>query len=314
LRISAFVLPTNLKMHSILQRYIAPQLSRLFLLLPIAQTILVLSAGINCSADGLKLQLISPSLIGERLEDGHVPAKERQLRIEQLFREVGCETALQPVDKKSANVICDLPGEMPDPIVVGAHFDFVDEGQGIVDDWSGASLLVSLYQTLKTSVRKHSYEFVAFAGEERGLKGSIQYVKEISARQKRVPDAFVNLECLGVAAPKVWVTRSNPALVQRLTVIAKAMHISLEGVNVDNLGDDDTHPFYNQHIPVISIHSLMPDNWRILHSSRDNSKVINMANYYDAYRLVAFYLEYLDAWSSPQPSPLAAVDPHSAHE
>lgn len=46
---------------------------------------------------------------------------------------------MQPIDKKSANVICDLHGQTSSPLIVGAHFDFADEGQGIVDDWSGVS-------------------------------------------------------------------------------------------------------------------------------------------------------------------------------
>jgi Zn-dependent M28 family amino/carboxypeptidase len=243
--------------------------------------------------------------VGERLREGSVRAKERQDLIERLFREVGCDVTLQPIDKKSANVICDLPGETSDTLIVGAHFDFADEGQGIVDDWSGTSMLVSLYQALKANVSKHSYEFVAFAGEERGLLGSTQYVKQLSARSNIVPQAFVNLECLGLTPPKVWVTRSTSILVQPLIEIANAMRIPLQGVNVDNIGDDDTRPFLSKKLPVISIHSVTQEKWQILHSQRDNLSAINPTDYYDAYRLVAFYLNYLDARLSQQMMPAA---------
>ena len=254
----------------------------------------LIACAICSAADGLQLKLVNPDLVDNRLREGNVRAKERQDLIERLFREVGCEVTLQPIDKKSANVICDLQGETTATIVVGAHFDFADEGQGIVDDWSGASMLVSLYQALKVNAPKHSYEFVAFAGEERGLLGSTRYVKELTARPKIAPQAFVNLECLGLTPPKVWVSRSTPILVQRLTEIANAMHISLQGVNVDKVGDDDTHPFLSKKIPVISIHSVTQEKWQVLHSKRDNVSAIDAADYYDAYRLVAFYLDYLD--------------------
>jgi hypothetical protein len=34
--------------------------------------------------------------------------------------------------------------------------------------------------------------------------------------------------------------------------------------------------------------------WTILHSSQDDAGAINTENYYSAYKLVAFYLAYLD--------------------
>ena len=211
-----------------------------------ATLLLAVCSAFSVTTDkGLRLNLLGPNLLSERLQQGHVRAKERQSAIERLFGEVGCQVSRQPVEGKSANVICDLPGETSATIVVGAHFDFVEHGQGIVDDWSGASLLVSLYQTLKPQTLKHSYEFVAFAGEERGLLGSARYIRELKKNSNPLPQAFVNLECLGLTPPKVWLTRSTPLLVQPLTTIASAMHIPLQAVNVDRVGDDDTHPFWS---------------------------------------------------------------------
>ena len=95
---------------------------------------------------------------------------------------------------------------MPSTIVIGGHFDYADQGKGIVDDWSGASLLPSLYQSLKEQKRKHTYVFVAFAAEERGLVGSTYFVKNLSTDQKASLRAFLNLECLGLTPVKVWIT------------------------------------------------------------------------------------------------------------
>jgi Zn-dependent M28 family amino/carboxypeptidase len=44
-----------------------------------------------------------------------------------------------------------MPGESDSEIIVGGHFDFVDHGQGIVDDWSGVALLPSLYEAEKSN-------------------------------------------------------------------------------------------------------------------------------------------------------------------
>ncbi len=108
-----------------------------------------------------------------------------------------------------------------------------------MDDWSGAALLPSLYQSLKlTEHRKHTYEFVAFTAEERGLVGSTRYVKELGPERRGTVKAFVNLECLGLTTPKVWVSRSTPNLVRLLGEIADATKTPIQGVNVDKVGDE----------------------------------------------------------------------------
>ena len=234
--------------------------------------------------EGLHVQLADPSVI-----------RERQSAIAKIFTDSGCEVRVQKVDKRSSNVICSLAGETAATIVVGAHFDFAEEGEGIVDDWSGAALLPSLFDALKTEHRAHTFEFVAFNEEERGLVGSARFVKELSAEERASLRAFVNLECLGLTPPKVWVHRSTPLLVQLLASVATAINVPLQGVNVDQVGDDDTHPFFDKGLPVICIHSVTQETWGILHSRRDNPNAINHRDYYDAYKLVAFYLAYLDS-------------------
>ena len=152
----------------------------------------------------------------------------------------------------------------------------------------------SLYQSLKSRPRQHTYVFVAFAAEESGLVGSSRYVKKLTKEQKALIRAFVNLECLGLAPVKVWVHRSTPALVGRLSEVARAIKILLQEVNVEQVGDDDTHPFLSAHIPVISIHSVTQETLRILHSDRDRMDAIHFDDYYAAYKLAAYYLAYLD--------------------
>jgi putative aminopeptidase FrvX len=247
-----------------------------------------------CLAEKLEVDLVVPALVKNRLESGAVGRRERQAAIRDLFGDAGCSAEEQRVDKNSGNVICTLPGQTSSTIVVGGHFDFADHGKGIVDDWSGASLLPSLYQALKSRPRQHTYVFVAFAAEEQGLVGSARYVKNLTAEQRALIRGFVNLECLGLTPVKVWTHRSTPALVARLVEVARAIEITVQGVNVDQVGDDDTHPFLSAHIPVISIHSVTQDTIGILHSERDQVAAIHFDDYYTAYKLVAYYLAYLD--------------------
>jgi len=266
---------------------------RFFRLTTLAKVAIILSA--HCMfAEDLKLRLVDQSDVETRLRAGVVPAGEREDLIAKLFREAGCEVSRQKVNKRSSNVICRLRGETPATIVVGGHFDFAEQGKGIVDDWSGTSLLPSLFEALKSAHRTHTFEFVAFTAEETGLAGSARFVKELTAEEKTNLQAFVNLECLGLNPPKVWFSRSTPLLVRLLAGVAAAIHIPLQGVNVEKVGDDDTHAFLDKKIRVISIHSITQETWGILHSARDNLDVINSTDYYNAYRLVAFYLAFLD--------------------
>ena len=248
----------------------------------------------SCTDQEISADLVKPEVIQSRLEAGAVKASERQDAIEQLFTHVGCAIQEQRVDKKSANVICTLPGETSSTITIAGHFDFVELDTGIIDDWSGTSLLPSLYQALKSRKRRHTYVFVAFTKEEAGLVGSSRYVKNLSAQEKGATRAFVNLECLGVSPAKVWESRSAPALLSRLLELGGALGMPVKGVNVEQVGMDDTFSFSPAKIPVITIHSLTQETFGLLHSKRDQLSAIRPGDYYDTYKLVALYLAYLD--------------------
>jgi Zn-dependent M28 family amino/carboxypeptidase len=107
---------------------------------------------------------------------------------------------------RSPNVICTLPGESGAVILTGAHFDFSGRGKGVVDNWSGAALLPSLYQSLADRPRRHTFVFVGYTGEEAGLLGSQSYVKQLTPEQRSKIAAAVNLDCLGLSSTKLWLT------------------------------------------------------------------------------------------------------------
>ena len=86
----------------------------------------------------------------------------------------------------------------------------------------------------------------------------------------------------------------SPALVTRLLEAAGAIGVTVQGVNVERVGDDDTHPFVSAHIPVISIHSLTQETVGILHSARDQMAAVHLDDYYTSFKLTAYYLAYLD--------------------
>ena len=223
---------------------------------------------------------------------------KRELRLQSLFEEAGCTgdnlTEQRVKHAQAPNVICTLPGSTGSEIVVGAHFDFVDRGKGVVDNWSGCSLLPSLFQSLKETARHHTFVFIGFTNEEEGLVGSSFYVHQLGKEARRNIQAMVNLDSLGVSSTKMEVDRADKKLTTALASVAGSLKLPLGIVNVHRVGRSDSDSFQDSKIPAICIHSLTNDTWTILHSPRDQFSAIRLDDYYDTYLLVRAYLAYLD--------------------
>lgn len=267
--------------------------------IPIFLIATIVAWSTSALAVSIKFHRLSKGEIRKDLTSFKRKNGDREVELRTLFQKAGCAPAELEEErvrrKDPPNITCVLPGESDSVIIVGAHTDHADEGQGVVDDWSGAALLPALLQSLSVVKRRHTFIFIGFTDEEKGLWGSEFYVKHLSRSQKSEIRAVVNLECLGLTPTKVWVSRADKTLLQDLVVTARSLKFKLSGVNVDYVGDDDTHPFLSHKIPVITIHSVTQQTWSILHSPKDNLSAINFGDYYRSYSLILAYLGYLDA-------------------
>jgi aminopeptidase-like protein len=222
---------------------------------------------------------------------------ERHDVVRALFEETGCadRIAEQPVKhSKTANVICMLPGSGDASIIVGAHYDFVDKGAGVIDNWSGVSLLSSLYQGLKALQRKHTFTFIGFTDEEVGLVGSKFYVSRLNKDELAKVSAMVNLDSLGTSTTKFEMDRANKRLANTLNAVAISVKLPLSIVNVHKVGMSDSDSFQDRRVPAIALHSVTQETFPLLHSRGDQMDAIHLDEYYDSYRLIQAYLAYLD--------------------
>src|SRR2546427_4733393 len=217
-----------------------------------AATVLLLHAWIVATAETVRFDLVSREAIEARLRKYAGDNKQRESTLKQMFTEAGCDgqhISEQPVKgSKLPNVICLLPGSSDKVIIVGAHFDRVSEGDGVVDNWSGASLLPSLYEAVKIEPREHTYIFIGFTDEEKGLVGSRFYVRQMTKEQVAATDAMVNMDTLGLAPSEVWATHSDKRLTGALAYIAKQLNVPVTGVNVDQIGSSDAESFADRKI------------------------------------------------------------------
>jgi Zn-dependent M28 family amino/carboxypeptidase len=246
----------------------------------------------------LHFSVVDRGVVEQRLQSYKGDDSLREATLKRLFQASGCEggeLSEQPVEgSRQPNLICILHGDTDSRIVVGAHFDHVEKGDGVVDNWSGASLLPSLYEVLRAGPRRHTFVFIGFCAEEQGLVGSRFYVNSLRPDEVQKINAMVNLDTLALGPSEVWVSRSDRKLVAALNSVAHALKLPLTGVNVDAFGESDEEPFIKRHVPVIIVHSLTQQTTRVLHTRRDNYTAVHFDDYYNSYRLLSAYLVDLD--------------------
>jgi Peptidase family M28 len=275
-----------------------------------AAAALLLHSCIGSAAENLRYNPVSRQVIEARLGKYTGNNKQREATLKQMFAEAGCDDqhiSEQPVKgSKLPNVICLLPGSSDKVIIVGAHFDRVSAGDGVVDNWSGASLLPSLYEAVKIEPRKHTYIFIGFTDEEHGEVGSRFYVRQMTKEQVAATDAMVNMDTLGLAPTEIWTSHSDKRLAGALAYIAKQLNVPVTGDDVGQIRlTTDAEQFSERGISRITIHSLTQQIWNahIIHTSKDKISAMRLDDYYQTYRLLAAYITFLDQVTSDPAAP-----------
>jgi hypothetical protein len=246
----------------------------------------------------LHIKPVDRQVIESRLREISTKNDERETNLVRLFEQAGCTNehlVLQRVKgSKIPNAICTLPGSTDSVIIIGAHFDVAVLGKGVIDNWSGASLLPSLYESLSAQPHKCTFVFIGFTAEEEGLIGSRYYAAQLTKEEIPRIRAMVNLDTLGLSSTEVEPNSSDANLVRLLAQVANALQLPLARVDASRVGSGDYRSFADRKIPVLSVHSLTQESLAIIHSPRDNEKAIRLEDYLGTYRLMAFFLAALD--------------------
>jgi len=262
---------------------------------PIALVVLALAAA--APAQTIEFRSLVPGLLEERLRLATPKTAERFARLRTLFEETGCTALSEQKVKgsKEPNLICGVPagGVEPRKIIVGAHFDCAG-GDGIIDNWTGAILLPSLAEFMRQKPRRHSFEFVGFAAEEKGLLGSQAYLKALSPAERAKIAAAITMDSMGLTPTKIWVNSSDRELIRMAVVLSRAMHLEIAGVNPDEVATTDSMTFHKAGIPTLSLHSVTEDTLKLINSKKDVWASLSWKDYYDTHRFVSALLAYLD--------------------
>ena len=259
--------------------------------------LLILVASVSFAGE---VRPVTRELVQSRFARLRPTNEERALELRRLFGEAGCTAPNYSEQKllssKTPNIICMLPGSSKETVVVSAHFDKRGPGEGAIDNWSGASLLPSLFECMRDGVHRLSFEFVGFTDEEKGLIGSREYTNQLSKQRRPEILLDANIDSIGLAGPvRVWAQRSDDFLLTSAAVVADAQKIPLGANVMDRRYDSDAGPFIAWNIPVIDFHSLTGETVKLLHTKGDNRGALDPNSYYDQYRFLVAYLGYLDA-------------------
>lgn len=141
--------------------------------------------------------------IGPRLP-GSAEEAEAAEYIQAAFKSYGYNPQVQRFaftndddeELESANVIAVKRGASSQEIVVGAHYDSVDDADGADDNASGVAALLEVAKLLQDAQTPYTIRFVAFGAEEAGMCGSHAYVEQMDKAAIKNTVAMINLDSL----------------------------------------------------------------------------------------------------------------------
>ena len=161
-------------------------------------------------------------------------------------------------DVHTANIVATLPGESKRKIVIGAHFDSWDMGQGAVDNGIGSAILYDLARLMKiySPDNRYTVEFVWFNGEELGLWGSKKYVEMHASDDIAV---MVNMDMMGT--PTGFNAMGYDEFIPFLKTIAGGLDgFELKSGVISQPGlSSDHQSFMLRGIPVLSLQAHLDE-------------------------------------------------------
>jgi carboxypeptidase Q len=159
-------------------------------------------------------------------------------------------------DADGANVIGDVPGSgAPDEVVLlGAHLDSWDLGQGALDDGAGCAIVLEAGRQIARFEQhpRRTVRVVLFANEENGLAGAKAYAK---AHEAEAGKHVLALES-DFGAGRVYETRFLGGPAERARFLAVAALVKPLGVEVsegDAEGGADLLPLQELGVPLMDL-------------------------------------------------------------
>lgn len=219
--------------------------------------------------------------------------EERHDRLVSMFREVGCpQVEVREVDGSDlSSISCHLQGATNRRLVVAATYDEpLRKAAG--DDWPSAAMLPSLYRALRVEPREHSFDFVAFVdGKNKrpghGTPGGVRfYLDQLPTEERRQTIGLISLNGFGAGFGHgpigVWTAQADPDLALDLRSVSKALELRTRQVQLKKYPAMNMRHLFEDAVPSIYLFIADPISGDFV------------GEYLDSYRVVSFYLAYVD--------------------
>ena len=168
---------------------------------------------------------------------------------------------------KSRNVILDLPGEVPEHIVLTAHYDSTSLSNGAYDNMSGSVGILGVAEHFAKNPHRYGLRFIWCGSEERGLLGAKAYCADHEEELKNVV-LNINLDMIGCIMGKfIACCTSEEALVQYINYMALELGFGTKAYQ--DVYSSDSTPFADKGIPAVSFARIAPPNTATIHNSYD---------------------------------------------
>lgn len=172
----------------------------------------------------------------------------------------------------SANVVGEIPGRDASAgvVVLGAHLDSWDLGQGAHDDGAGVAIVTAAARLVgQSSARpKRTIRVVLFANEEFGLSGAREYARAHAAEAANI---VAGMESdLGAFRPLSFSSRVDPTLlpvVRAIGTVLAPLGVPHEGNEAS--GDADVGRLYDLGVPVFDVHTDASTYFDLHHTPND---------------------------------------------
>jgi hypothetical protein len=201
----------------------------------------------------MQYDLSAPRIPAFSLSNPDADALSRQLKANKQVRLRLKSTARDLPPAWSANVIGEIPGtERANEIVLlGAHLDSWDLGQGALDDGAGVAIVVEAARLIAKLDRKpaRTIRVVLFANEEFGLSGAKEYARLIGDEHAK---HVIAMEADSGIGP-VWRLESQvaPEALGALEKMRNALGVE-PGENTAS-GGSDLGPIRSLGVPILDL-------------------------------------------------------------
>ncbi len=228
------------------------------------------------------------------------------------------ETDLVLKRARTSNVVGVLRGANPsfssEAVVVGAHYDHLGRGgeeslapsemgsvhNGADDNASGTSALLEVARSFASDPTppRRSIVFAAFSGEEMGLLGSADYVKNPTFPIEKTV-AMINMDMVGrLRDGKLMVggVGTSPSFSDLVRRCAQGLDLVI-GESQDGMGPSDHSSFYLKDVPVVFLFTGLHEDY---HKPSDDPARLNADGARTVARLARRIADDI-AWAEERP-------------